>query len=150
MDNVSTIDTSIHRETELAPPFLLRVGAAIIDYLALILLPVIGLLSDTFFAGGLHLMTDRTLWLIGVLAFLFNVVVLSVLFRRSLGKMLAGLTIVGADGSPANRGKILIRQTLGLLITLATGGLGFLVSVFSRHGRTFHDLLTGTAVVRDR
>ncbi|MEP6946777.1 MAG: RDD family protein [Acidobacteriota bacterium] len=133
---------------ELQAPFLLRVGSMIIDYLVLLLLPVTSMLYRGVFGESLNIMTDRTLWLISVLLFLANIIVLPLLFGRSLGKMLTGLRVVRSDGSDPGILNIALRQTLGYLITAVTLGIGFIWCVFSSKGRTLHDVLTDTVVVR--
>jgi uncharacterized RDD family membrane protein YckC len=40
------------------------------------------------------------------------------------------------------------RRALVYMLSLATGGLGILYSLFDAEGRTVHDLLSGTVVVR--
>ena len=45
------------------PPFLLRLGSAIIDYIVLLILPLTGLLSEKLVGGsGFGVFSDRTLW----------------------------------------------------------------------------------------
>lgn len=145
---IQTIETQPSPIDELAPPFLLRFGSMIIDYIILLVLPIGGLLSDRFFAGGLDIVTDRTLWFLAVIFSLVNLVILPVLVRRSIGKWLSGLRIVKADGSEASTFAVFARQTIGYLLTAGTLGLGFILSVFSSRGRTLQDLVTGTAVIR--
>ena len=131
------------------PPFLLRLGSAIIDYIVLLILPLTGLLSEKLVGGsGFGVFTDRTLWFLAVLLAGANVVLLPLVRGQSIGKMLTGIRIVRNDGTPAGRGALIIRQTLGYLLTLATFGLGFLICALNGSGRTLHDFLTGTVTVR--
>lgn len=64
--------------------------------------------------------------------------------RRSWGKGLLGLAVTDRDGSPAGRLRCLVRS----LVAAATVGAGFLWVVFNRDRRAFHDIVTGTKVVR--
>lgn len=131
------------------PPFLLRLGSALVDYIILLVLPMAGLLSERLVGGhGFGVVTDRTLWLLAFLLAGANVVVLPLLRGQSIGKMLTGIRIVKSDGSPAGRGAILFRQTLGYVITLGTAGIGFFICALTGSGRTLHDYLTGTVTVR--
>ena len=134
---------------ELQAPFLLRLGAMLIDYMLLMILPVLGLFSAKTI-GDMEIVSDRTLWFFSILLFLANIVVLPVLAGRSFGKMITGLRIVNQDGSRPERRWILFRQTIGLLISAVTLGLGFLLSVVNGRGRALHDLLAGTVVVHGR
>ncbi len=132
----------------LQAPFLLRVGSMLIDYLVLVFLPVVALLYAKIFGEPLGLMTDKTLWFLSALLFLANILVLPLPNGRSLGKIVTGLKIVRFDGTDASIGRVLLRQTVGYLFTAVTLGLGFLLCVFSRNGRTLHDMVTGTIVVQ--
>lgn len=129
-------------------PFLLRVGAMIIDYMVLLLLPVSSMLYRNISGERLDLMSDRTLWFISILLFLTNIIVLPLLVGRSVGKLLTGLRVVRSDGTDPGTLNLALRQTLGYLITAVTLGIGFIWCVFSSKGRTLHDVLMDTVVVR--
>jgi uncharacterized RDD family membrane protein YckC len=133
---------------ELQAPFLLRVGAMIIDYMVLLLLPAASMLYRGITGDDANLMTDRTMWFFSVLLFLANIILLPLITRRSAGKLLTGLRVVRTDGSDPGVLNIALRQTLGYLITAITLGIGFIWCVFSSKGRTLHDVLTGTVVIR--
>ena len=131
------------------PPFLLRLGAAFVDYIILLILPLTGLLSEKLVGGhGFGVFSDRTIWFFAVLFAGTNCVLLPLLRGQSVGKMLTGIRIVHKDGTPAGRGAILVRQTIGYVLTVATFGLGFFISALNGSGRTLHDFLTGTVTVR--
>ncbi len=131
------------------PPFLLRLGSALIDYIVLLILPLTGLMSEKMVGhAGFGIFTDRTIWLLAVLLAGVNVVLLPLFRGQSVGKMLTGIRIVRIDGTPAGPGALIVRQTLGYALTVATFGLGFLISALNGSGRTLHDLLTGTVTVR--
>lgn len=68
--------------------------------------------------------------------------------RTTLGKMLCGLTVRRADGRVVGIWRVLVRETLGKFISLATLSLGYLWIGFSRHKRGWHDRIAGTHVVR--
>jgi len=134
---------------KLHAPFLLRTGAMLIDYIVLMILPVLGLFTNKTF-GDMGIVTDRTLWLISILVFLSNIVLLPALLGRSLGKMLTGLQVVNRDGSIPYHRTILFRQTIGLLVSAVTLGLGCLLSLFNAKGLALHDFMAGTIVVQGR
>lgn len=133
---------------EMQAPLLLRIGAMIIDYLVLLILPVSWLVYYNIFGENLGIMTDQTLWFISILMFLANIVILPLFTGRSIGKLVTGLQVVRSDGLDASVMKIALRQTIGYLLTAATLGIGFVWCVFSSKGRTLHDYLTDTIVVR--
>jgi uncharacterized RDD family membrane protein YckC len=138
----------------LKAPFLLRCGAVLIDYILLICMPVISLLLGRAFSyDGSKLLTSEFSnagWLIMILLAVTNFVIFPLFTGKSLGKMLTGLRIVKADGSPPSLGSLLIRHLVGYPLTVLTFGLGFLLAVFSQKGLALHDLLAGTVVVYGR
>lgn len=136
---------------QLAAPFLLRCGALMIDYILIISVPVICMLASRYVGNdGAKLLNselNNTGWLIAILLGLTNFIILPVFSGQSLGKMLTGLRIVALDGRSISFGTILIRHTFGYLFTVLTAGLGFLLSVVNKKGRTLHDYIAGTVVV---
>ncbi|MBP6003213.1 MAG: RDD family protein [Pyrinomonadaceae bacterium] len=134
---------------EMHAPFFLRIGALLIDYMVLMILPVLELFSSKTF-GDMHIVTDRTIWFISAILFLFNIVVLPSLAGRSIGKMLTGLRIVNRDGTIPYHRTMFFRQTIGLLVSAVTLGLGCVLSLFNAKGRALHDYMAGTVVVQGR
>jgi uncharacterized RDD family membrane protein YckC len=132
-------------------PFLLRCGALIIDYIVVIAIPVIGLLLSRFSGNdGTKLLNEGLSsagWMVAVLVGFTNMVFLPMFSGQTLGKIVTGLRIVRIDGTAPTIGQIAFRQTGGYLLTLASAGLGFFVSVFSSKGRALHDYLSGTVVI---
>jgi uncharacterized RDD family membrane protein YckC len=135
----------------LRAPFFLRCGAAIIDYLIIILIPVCGLMVARFLGNdGTRLVNSEInnfAWLLAFLVAICDLLLLPAVTGQSLGKIVTGLRIVKLDGQLPNTSNILLRQIFGYLMTLATGGLGLFLSVFSRKGRALHDIISGTVVV---
>lgn len=66
---------------------------------------------------------------------------------QTLGKMLAGIRVVGADGGRVPMTQAALRAALAPL-SLATLGLGYLPALLGRDLRTLHDRLSSTRVVR--
>jgi uncharacterized RDD family membrane protein YckC len=62
----------------------------------------------------------------------------------SWGKRVLGLTVVGTDGE----GISWSRSALRSLIAVITCGAGFLWALANRDRRAFHDVVTGTRVVK--
>jgi uncharacterized RDD family membrane protein YckC len=136
---------------KLKAPFLLRCGAAVIDYLLVILVPVCGILLARFLGNdGTRLVNSEInnfAWLLAILVAICNLLLLPAVAGQSVGKMVTGLRVVKLNGERAPVAAILLRQTAGYLLTLITGGLGLFLSVFSSKGRALHDLISGTVVV---
>ena len=137
--------------TRVKAPFFLRCGALLADYIVFISIPVIGLILGRYMGNdGARLLggslSDAS-WLIAILLAFTNFIVLPVFSGQTIGKMLAGLRIVRLDGRSASKGSILLRQTVGYLLTAASLGIGFLFSVLSSKGRALHDYIAGTVVI---
>ncbi len=132
-------------------PFLLRCAAALIDYILVVSVPVLGLLLSRFAGNdgaGLFNSTANTVgWLIAVLFYISNVILLPMYAGQSAGKMITGLRIVDVNGGRVEPPKMALRQTFGIFLTALTAGLGFFLSVFGRNGRALHDLVGGSVVI---
>jgi uncharacterized RDD family membrane protein YckC len=132
-------------------PFFLRCGALLTDYIVMVSVPVLALLLGRYLGNAGPVLLGGTLveagWLIAILIGFTNLIVLPMISGQSIGKMLARLRIMRADGSAASKRSILLRQTLGYLLSLLTLGLGFLLSLIDRRGRALHDYLSGTIVI---
>ncbi len=138
----------------LKAPFLLRCGAILIDYILLIFIPVssllIGRLRNIESSKLLNSEISNTGWLIMLLLALTNFVIFPMFSGQSIGKMLTGLRVVKTDGNAASFSRLLVRHSIGYLLTIATVGLGFLFSILNPKGRALHDFLAGTVVVYGR
>ena len=135
----------------LSAPFSLRCGALLIDYILVLLAPVLMMLFGRYLGNdGTRLVGGNlsdTGWLIAIIIAASNFILLPMLSGQSVGKMATGLRVVRADGRDAGFMNILLRNVPGYLLTAVTLGLGFILSVFSNSGRALHDYLGGTVVV---
>jgi uncharacterized RDD family membrane protein YckC len=132
-------------------PFLLRCGAVFMDYIVVVAAPVVGLvlnrLIDSSYgspAGGL---SNNTAWLIAILLGISNLIIIPALSGQTLGMMLVGIRIVTRHGREPELSRILIRNTIGYLLTLLSLGTGFLLAAIVPTGRALHDYISGTVVI---
>lgn len=129
----------------------MRVGSVLIDYIVFLLLPLGSLLIEVTVGGsGLGIMTDRTVWFIACIIGFANCVVVPMIGGQTLGKIATGSRIVASDLGDVGRLRLFLRQTVGYVLTLATLGVGFLVAAILPSGKTLHDAVFGTLVVRAR
>jgi uncharacterized RDD family membrane protein YckC len=116
--------------------------------------PVIGLLVSRYMGNdGAKLLNSRInqiSLLIGLLLGITNFVIFPLFSGQSIGKMLTGIKIVKSDGNTVSFSRVLVRHLIGYPLTLLTFGLGFILSVFNRNGRSLHDYLAGTIVIHGR
>lgn len=133
-------------------PFLLRCGAFLVDYLVIVTAPVLFLFLGRYFGEDGSALINGDLnnagWMIAIVIGIADLIIFPLVAGQTVGKMLTGLHIVCIDGSPAKAKNILVRQTVGYLLTAVTLGLGFLLAAFNRSGRSLHDLITRTVVIR--
>lgn len=135
----------------LKAPFFLRCAALFIDYIVFLALPVLWLAFSTIFSEtAADIGVGRFAWIAGTALFLLNSVLLPMFRGQSIGKMVLGLRIVGTDGSAPRAGDILRRNVLGYGLTILTFGVGFLIASVNSSGRSLHDLVGRTVVVRAR
>lgn len=136
---------------KLKAPFVLRLGAILIDYILLVSIPVISLLiSRSFGDDGSKLLNSEISnagWLITILLGLTNFIIFPMFSGQTIGKMFTGLRIVRNDGKAVSFAGIFLRNVIGYLLSVLTFGLGFLLALFNIKGRALHDFLAGTVVV---
>ena len=135
----------------LKAPFILRLGAILIDYILLVSIPVISILvSRSFGDDGSKLLNSEISnagWLIMILLGITNFLIFPMFSGQSIGKMLTGLRVIRKDGKAVSFAGILLRNSLGYFITIMTAGFGFLLTLFNIKGRALHDFLAGTIVI---
>ena len=100
---------------------------------------------------GLPLASVIQLPLVPLAAFLIvfdvgYVVALTAVVGQTIGKMAVGLRVEGSNGDPVAPLRALIR-TAAYAISVVPLGIGF-VGMFLRSGRTLHDFVADTRVVR--
>jgi uncharacterized RDD family membrane protein YckC len=133
-------------------PFSLRCGALLIDYIILAIIIAFCTLVARPFGGSTRADGNSVETFGMIIAFVvlaLNFGLLAVWRGQTLGKWATGLRIERTDGGPLEWWRVLLRHFAGYPLSLLTLGIGFLVAAFNRHGRTLHDFIAGTIVVRD-
>jgi uncharacterized RDD family membrane protein YckC len=132
-------------------PFLLRLGAILIDYILVVALPVLSLLlARAMGYDGARLLGNELNtvgWSAAILLGVTDLLVLPFFTGQTIGKMLTGLRVVRIDGRPANGATMMLRQIFGYLLTAGSLGIGFLIAILSSKGRALHDYIAGTVVI---
>jgi uncharacterized RDD family membrane protein YckC len=133
-------------------PFSLRCGALLIDYIVLVAIVAVSTLIARMFGGGASIAGDSTEkfgLLLAILVAVINFGLLAGIWGRTFGKWATGLRIERRDGHAAGPGRIALRHFVGYPLSLLTFGLGFLVAAINSRGRTLHDVIADTVVVRE-
>ena len=136
----------------LKAPFSLRCGALLIDYIILASIVVFGTLIARMLGGGARAAGSSAETIGFLTAFVVAVLdlgILAGLTGRTLGKWATGLRIERVDGTNPGIGRALLRHFVGYPLSFFLLGLGFLVAAFTVRGRTLHDMIAGTLVVRE-
>jgi len=136
----------------LRAPFALRCGAILIDYIILVSILACSTLVARMFGGGARTAgsSSETIGkLITILVAVLNLGVLPGLTGLTIGKWSTGLRIEPRDGGQLGVGRAVLRHFVGYSLSFITFGLGFLMGAFSPRGRTLHDLIAGTIIVRE-
>jgi uncharacterized RDD family membrane protein YckC len=144
--------TAVSNFARVRAPFSLRCGAILIDYIILVVIVALSTLLSRMFGGGARAAgnsAETVGLLLAVLITLMNLGVLPGLTGLTVGKWATGIRIQRVDGSDIGIGRAFLRHFVGYPLSLLTFGLGFLVAAFNSRGRTLHDLLAGTVVVRE-
>ncbi|HEU4593984.1 MAG TPA: RDD family protein, partial [Pyrinomonadaceae bacterium] len=130
-------------------PRLKRIAAAMLDLLVVAFLsaPFAAVIELTIGNWG-----DPRVWgsmggIVAVLMFLYLTCSLA-LASRTLGMKLFALQAVDANTAHAPTTGQCARRALVYMLSLATFGLGILYALFDAEGRTAHDLLSRTVVVK--
>lgn len=148
----TTIRAEPHARGRFRPPFALRCGALLIDYVLFALIMTLSTIVARLMGGGARMAGGTTAKLgiiITLIVAVLNLGVLAGMTGQSVGKWTTGLRIEAMDGHVPGIGRALLRHFVGYPLSLLPLGLGFVIVVVSSSGRALHDLIAGTMVVRD-
>lgn len=93
---------------------------------------------------GLVLLT--TLLQIGVSIFYLSWFLVT--YGQTPGKMIVKIKVVQADGLPNSWGTILLRESIGRIISSAIIDIGYIWAAFDNKKQGWHDKIAGTYVVK--
>lgn len=68
-------------------------------------------------------------------------------YQATIGKMALGLVVLKEDGQRAELGKIVLRETVGKILSAITLGIGYIMAGFTKKKQALHDMVAGTVVV---
>lgn len=73
------------------------------------------------------------------------------LWGATLGKKVLGIKVIDIKTeSVPSFGKVVLRETIGKIISAAVLGLGFIWAIFDKHKQGWHDKIAGTYVIEAR
>ena len=133
-------------------PFALRCGALLIDYILLALIMVFSTMIARLMGGGARMAggsAQKVGIVITLVVALLDLGVLAGLTGKTVGKWTTGLRIERMHGGPPGIPRALLRHFVGYPLSLLPFGLGFLIVTVMPTGRSLHDFIAGTVVVRE-
>jgi len=133
-------------------PFALRCGALLIDYILLALILTFSIMAARLMGGGARMAggtAEKVGIVITLVVALLDLGVLAGLTGKTVGKWTTGLRIERMHGGLPGIGHALLRHFVGYPLSLIPFGLGFLIVTVMPTGRSLHDFIAGTVVVRE-
>ncbi len=128
--------------------FWVRFVAAMVD--ALVLFIPLGIINFIVALSAGHTNTVSAVILLKVIAVLIIWIYYSLMtFYKgaTLGKMLVGITVKSADGLPLSFGRVILRETLGKIVSSVIFMIGYIIAAFTNKKQALHDMIAGTVVV---
>jgi len=98
---------------------------------------------------GIYLLPISRLFPLFLVMFAYNWYFWMVNKGQTPGKMLVGIRVIRADGSPLTSVDVLLR-TLGFFVSMFVFLLGFLWLLVDRDGQGWHDKIADTRVIMAR
>ncbi len=103
-----------------------------------------------YFIAGVDLMEPPALLNLALtLVSIAYYVIMTVTLGQTLGKMALGIRVVRKDGGPNGWGWILLRETVGKLVSALILMIGYIMAGFDSKKRALHDRMSGTYVVKN-
>ncbi|MGW8185027.1 MAG: RDD family protein [Candidatus Moraniibacteriota bacterium] len=68
-------------------------------------------------------------------------------YQATLGKKVMGIIVVAEDLNKLPLGKIILRETIGKIVSGIIFGIGYLMAAFTNKKRALHDIISGTVVI---
>jgi uncharacterized RDD family membrane protein YckC len=133
-------------------PFALRCGALLIDYILLVLILTFSIMVARLMGGGARMAggtAEKVGIVITLVVALLDLGILAGLTGKTVGKWTTGLRIERMHGGVPGIGHALLRHFVGYPLSLFSCGLGFLIVTVMPTGRSLHDFIAGTVVVRE-
>jgi uncharacterized RDD family membrane protein YckC len=126
-----------------------RIAAAVVDLVMVAFLsaPFAAAIELTISNWGDPRVSGSMALIVALVMFLYHTCSIA-LAGRTLGMSLCGLHAVDARKAIVPTTGQCMRRAVVYMLSLATFGLGLLYSFFDAEGRTAHDILSGTVVVR--
>jgi uncharacterized RDD family membrane protein YckC len=122
---------------------------AIIAFLILFLVALITGENSSNPSTGFKLI-QSFVYIAQIIAQICYFVILTNKRQATIGKRLLGLKVLSEEGSTISLGKIILRETIGKLVSGIILGIGFLMAAFTSKKQALHDIMSGSVVISNR
>jgi uncharacterized RDD family membrane protein YckC len=129
--------------------FWIRLWAAILDNFFAGLATYFGFMVVILTIGlsfGISSLSDQLLDNVKIVLTIIYFIFMTYKYQATFGKKMAGVRVVSLDGGRASLSRIIIRETIGKLISFISV-IGILMPLFTKRKQALHDKIAGTVVV---
>jgi uncharacterized RDD family membrane protein YckC len=129
--------------------FWIRLWAAILDNFFAGFATFFGFLVVVLIIGSLNGVSSLSDQLMNNVKFVLTIayfIFMTYRYQATFGKKMAGVRVVSLDGGRASLSRIIIRETIGKLISFISI-IGILMPLFTKRKQALHDKIAGTIVV---
>lgn len=132
--------------------FWIRLLAAIIDgiVISVISIPIAAafyFLSGNFFIEEVGMGSSMGFNFLGYAISWGYYILMTDKYQATLGKKAMGIVVVAEDFSKIPLGKIILRETVGKVVSGIIFGIGYIMAAFTSRKRALHDIISGTVVI---
>src|SRR3989344_5129125 len=127
--------------------FWIRFVASWIDGIILAFLSIIPVVFVVALFGASETEGQSLGQLVGIAVSLVYYILLTYKKGATWGKMAVGIKVVSEDGTDLSLGKVILRETVGKLLSTITLYIGFIMAAFTKKKQALHDKVASTCVV---
>jgi len=132
--------------------FWIRLSAFIIDTAIILILGVIAsfILEVVIEAIGIHELNATIENLFGTFIIWAYYIYLTYTYNSTFGKKIFSIEVVSAKGGKLSLGQVVLRETIGKIISFFVFGIGFFVIGITKEKQGFHDKIGKTHALRQK
>lgn len=130
--------------------FWIRWVAVFIDGIVVAIMAVPIMIAFYFLSGGIFSEDGETSSGFNLLGYLISwgyYIYMTDKYQATLGKRAMGIIVVNEDFSKASLGNIILRETVGKIISGIILMIGYIMAAFTDRKRALHDMISGTVVI---
>lgn len=132
--------------------FWIRLSAFIIDTAIILVLGVIAsfILEVVIEAIGIHELNATVENLFGTFIIWVYYIYLTYTYNSTFGKKIFNIEVVSSKGGELRLGQVILRETIGKIISFFVFGIGFISIGITKEKQGFHDKIGKTNVLRQK